>query len=103
MEIERTIDEAMCDCRQHRSGGRQETPEPPIQASSRENHSGSLSPHRQRERFWGQNRVRSVSEESEMVTARGKAPRESFEWLKDQLQTDWRNRKLIEKCFFEKR
>jgi hypothetical protein len=64
--------------------------------------SGSLSPNRWRERFWGHKQLLSVAEEAGIVSVRGKVPREFFEWLKDQVQTDWRNRKLLEKCFFEK-
>ena len=29
-------------------------------------------------------------------------PREFFSWLRDQVGTDWRSRKMLEKCFFEK-
>jgi hypothetical protein len=64
--------------------------------------SGSLSPNRWREWFWGHKQLRSVTEEAGIVSVRGKVPREFFEWLKDQVQIDWRNRKLLEKCFFEK-
>jgi hypothetical protein len=100
LEIERAIDGVKCRCHQLRIDGRQATPATSVRATRRGHHSGSLSPHSQRERFWGDNRVRSVAEESELVTVRGKVPRQFFEWLKDQVQIDWRNRKLLEKCFF---
>jgi hypothetical protein len=102
MEIERAIDEAKCSCRLHSVDGTHAAPESARGSDHRSHHSGSLSPHRKRERFWGENPWRSVTEESELVTVRGKVPRQFFEWLKDQVQTDWRNRKLLERCFFEK-
>jgi hypothetical protein len=36
------------------------------------------------------------------VKVSGSVPREFFKWLKDQVQTDWGSRKLLERCFFEK-
>jgi hypothetical protein len=103
MENERAIDEAKCGCRQLRKCGRQATLPSLGRAIRCRHHSGSLSPHRKRELFWGENRLRSVAEESEFPTVRGKAHREFFKWLEDQVQTDWRSRKLLERRVFENR
>ena len=38
----------------------------------------------------------------EMVSIRGRVPREFFEWFEEQAQVDWKNRGMLERCFWEK-
>ena len=63
----------------------------------------SLPPFIKREQLWGRKRASSLVDRSDRVNVIGKVPREFFRWLKDQADTDWVAREMLEQCFFEER
>ena len=52
-------------------------------------------------KLWG--RTSKGTDEWDRVNVVGKVPREFFRWLKDQADTDWAARKMLEQCLFEER
>ena len=54
-----------------------------------------------RRKLWG--RSSKGTDEWDRVNVVGKVPREFFRWLKDQTDTDWAARKMLEQCLFEER
>ena len=48
--------------------------------------------------LWGR---RTKTNISQSVFVRGRVPREFFDWLEEQKQTDWKARKMLRNCFFE--
>ena len=54
-----------------------------------------------RRKLWG--RTSRGTDEWDRVNVVGKVPREFFRWLKDQTDTDWAARKMLERCLFEER
>ncbi len=54
-----------------------------------------------RRKLWG--RTSKEADEWDRVNVVGKVPREFFRWLKDQTDTDWAARKMLEQCLFEER
>ncbi len=54
-----------------------------------------------RPKLWG--RTSKGTDEWDRVNVVGKVPRTFFRWLKDQTDTDWAARKMLEQCLFEER
>ena len=54
-----------------------------------------------RRKLWG--RTSKGIPEWDRVNVVGKVPREFLRWLKDQTDTDWAARKMLEQCLFEER
>ena len=61
----------------------------------------NVSPVGRHRKLWG--RTSKGTDEWDRVNVVGKVPREFFRWLKDQVDTDWAARKMLEQCLFEER